>query len=86
LEGQEASKIWTKWKQTYLAVYTRGVNHKHTWAMNEPFSHGDNLVTTLAVHKVMDGFAGLLDNLTLAATSNKTTVQQLTSATLALTS
>ena len=39
----------------------------------------------LATHDMMDTLAGLLDNLALAATTNRTTVQQLTLANLLLT-
>jgi hypothetical protein len=38
-----------------------------------------------AAHDVMDALAGLLDNLALAATTDRTTVQQLTLANLLLT-
>jgi hypothetical protein len=72
LEGCNASmKTWTKWKQAYLAAYTRGVNCQCVGA-------AANLVTLPAIHDVMDALAGLFDNLALVATSNRTTIQQLT--------
>jgi hypothetical protein len=43
-----------------------------------------NLVTLPATHDTMHTLVGLLDNLALAATSNRTTVQQLTTANLTL--
>jgi hypothetical protein len=85
-EGHNASmKTWTKWKQTYLAVYARGINHQRPSATDKPFSQAANLVTLPAAHNVMDALAGSLDNMALAATSNRTTVQQLTLANLSLT-
>jgi hypothetical protein len=67
-------KTWSKWKQAYLAAYARGVNRQHTGATDEPFSQVANLVTLPAAHDVMDSLAGTLDNLALAATTNRTTV------------
>jgi hypothetical protein len=79
-------KTWYKWKQAYLAVYARGINGQHAGATDKPlFSQAANLVTLPAAHDVMDALAGSLDNLALAATTNRTTVQQLTSANLLLT-
>jgi len=31
-------KTWSKWKQTYLAAYARGVNRQHAGATDKPFS------------------------------------------------
>jgi hypothetical protein len=82
-EKQSAAiKTWSKWKQAYLAAYTRGVNRQCAGATGKPLA---NLVMLPATHDVMDALAGLLHNLALAATSNRTTVQQLTSANLSLT-
>jgi hypothetical protein len=78
-------KTWSEWKQAYLAAYARGINRQSTSATDEPFSQVANLVTLQATHDVMDTLAGLLDNLVLAATTNRTTVQQLTLANLLLT-
>jgi hypothetical protein len=80
-----AMKTWSKWKQTYLAAYARGVNCQHVDATDKPFSQAANLVRLPATHDVMDALAGSLDNLALAATTNRTTVQQLTLAKLLLT-
>ncbi len=68
---------WTKWKQAYLAAYARGVNRQNASATDELFSLAANLVMLPATHDVMDTLTGLLDNLALAATSDRTTVQQL---------
>jgi hypothetical protein len=85
-EGRDASmKTWTKWKQAYLAAYTRGANRQCMGATDKPFSQATNLVTLPATHDVMDTLAGSLDSLALAATSNRTTVQQLTLVNLSLT-
>jgi hypothetical protein len=85
-EGHNASKkTWTKWKQAYVSTYTRGVNHQQVGATDKPFSQTVNLVMPPAAHDVMDALAGSLDNLVLAATSNRTTVQQLTLVDLSLT-
>ncbi len=78
-------KTWAKWKQAYLAVYTRGLNRQRTGATYKLFSQAANLVMIPIVHDVMDALAGLLDNLALVATTNRTTVQQLTAAILSLT-
>jgi hypothetical protein len=85
-EGRNAfKKTWTKWKQAYLAAYARGVNHPCAGATDEPFSQAANLVMLPATHDVMDALAGSLDNLALAATSDRTTVQQLSLVNLSLT-
>ncbi len=85
-EGHSAAiKTWSKWKQAYLTAYARGVNLQRAGAIDEPFSRAANLVTLPAAHDLMDAFAGSLDNLALAATTDKTTVQQLTLANLSLT-
>ncbi len=68
-------KIWTKWKQAYLTAYARGINCQCAGATDKPFSQAANLVTPLVTHDVMDALTGSLDNLVLAATSNKTIVQ-----------
>ncbi len=53
--------------------------------MDEPFTRAANSIMPVATTDVMDALAGSLDNLVLAATSNKTALQQLTAANLALT-
>ncbi len=53
-------------------------------ATDKPFSRAANLVALPAAHDVMDALAVLLDHWTLAATTNRTTVQQLKSANLLL--
>jgi hypothetical protein len=85
-EGRNAAmKTWSKWKQAYLAAYARGINRLRAGATDKPFSQAANLVMLPAVHEVMDALAGSLDNLALAATTNRTTAQQLTLATLSQT-
>jgi hypothetical protein len=85
-EGHSAAiKTWSKRKQTYLAAYARGVNRQRAGATDKPCSRAANLVTLPAAHDVMDALAGSLDNLARATTTNRTTVQQLTSANLSLT-
>jgi hypothetical protein len=85
-EGRNANKMmWTEWKQAYLATYARGINPQRAGAMNEPFTTAANSIMSAATTNVMDALAGSLDNLALAATSNKTALQQLTVANLALT-
>jgi hypothetical protein len=78
-------KSWSKWKQAYLATYARGVNRQRAGATDKPFSQASNLVTLRTTHNMMDALARLLDNLALAATTNRTTVQQLTSVNISLT-
>jgi hypothetical protein len=68
-------KTWSEWKQAYLAAYARGVNRQCAGATDKPFSLAANLVMLPAAHDVMGALAGLLDNLTLAATTDRTTVQ-----------
>jgi hypothetical protein len=85
-EGRNASKkTWTKWKQAYLAAYARGINRRCAGATDKPFSQATNLVMLPATHDMMDALAGSLDNLALAATSDRTNVQQLTLTNLSLT-
>jgi hypothetical protein len=72
-------------KQTYLAVYSRGVNYQWAGATAKLFSQAANLVMLPATHGTMDALAESCDNLVLAATSNRTTVQQLTSVNLSVT-
>jgi hypothetical protein len=84
-KGQNAAmKTWFEWKQAYLAAYARGINRQRVSATDEPFSQAANLVMLPAAHDVMDTLAGLLDNLALLATTDRTAVQQLTSANLSL--
>jgi hypothetical protein len=73
-------KTWSKWKHAYLAAYARGINSQRAGATDEPFSQAAKLVPLSATYDVMDALARLFDNLALAATTNRTTVQQLTSA------
>jgi hypothetical protein len=68
-----------------FGAYARGVNRQWAGVTDEPFSRVANLVTLPATHDVIDALAGLLDNLALAATSNRTNVQQLTLGNLTLT-
>jgi hypothetical protein len=80
-----AMKSWSRWKQAYLVMYAGGVNRQCAGATDKPFSRAANLVTLTAAHDMMDALAGSLDNLALAATTDRTTVHQLTSANLLLT-
>ena len=85
-EGRSANKkTWTEWKQAYLAAYVRGINRQRAGATDEPFTRAANNIMPAATTDVIDALVGSLDNLALAATSNKTTLQQLTAANLALT-
>jgi hypothetical protein len=54
-------------------------------ATDEPFTRAANSIMPAATTDVMDALAGSLDNLALAATSNKIAPQQLMAANLALT-
>ncbi len=54
-------------------------------ATDKPFSRAANLVTLPAAHDMMVALAGLLEYLGLAATTKRTTIQQLTLANLLLT-
>jgi hypothetical protein len=78
-------KTWSEWKQTYLSAYNRGINHQRVGASDKPFSQVGNLVMLPPAQDVMDALAGSLDNLALVATSDRTTVSQLTLANLSLT-
>jgi hypothetical protein len=50
-EGRNASKkIWTKWKQAYLAAYARGVNCQCVGATDKLFSRAAILVPIPAMH------------------------------------
>jgi hypothetical protein len=84
--GRNANKkTWTKWKQAYLAAYAQGINSQHAGAMDEPFTRAANSIMPAATTDVMDALAGSLNNLALAATSDKNALEQLTAANLALT-
>ncbi len=61
------------------------MNHQQAGATDEPFTRAANNIMPLAPPDVMDALAGSLDNLALAATNDKTALQQLTAANLALT-
>ncbi len=78
-------KTLSEWKQAYLTTYARGINHQRTGATDKLFSQAANLITHPDAHDMMDALAGLLDNLALAATTDRTTVQQLSLANLLLT-
>jgi hypothetical protein len=85
-EGRNANKkTWTKWKQAYLAAYVRGINRQLAGATDEPFTRAANSIMSAATTDVMDALLGSLNNLAVAATSNKTALQQLKAANLALT-
>jgi hypothetical protein len=85
-EGPNANKkTWTKWKQAYLAAYAQGINRQRAGATDEPFTRAANSIMPVATTDVMDALTGSLDNLALAATRDKTALQQLTAANLALT-
>jgi hypothetical protein len=85
-EGRNAAmKTWSEWKQAYLAAYATGINRQCAGATDKPFSRAANLVMLPAAHDMMVTLAGLLDNLGLAATTKRTTVQQLMLANLSLT-
>ena len=85
-EGRSANKkTWTEWKQAYLAAYVQGINRQRAGATDELFTRAANNIMPAATTDVIDALVGSLDNLALAATSNKTTLQQLTAANLALT-
>ena len=85
-EGRDAhKKTWTKWKQAYLAAYAQGINRQRAGATDELFTRAANNSMLPAMADVLDALTGLLDNLALAATSNKTAIQHLTVANLALT-
>ena len=75
-EGHNANKkTWTEWKQAYLAVYAQGINRQRAGATYEPFTRAANNIMPAATTDVIDALVGSLDNLALAATSNKTTLQ-----------
>jgi hypothetical protein len=72
-EGRNVNrKTWTKWKQAYLAAYAQGINHQRAGATDEPFTRAATSIMPAATTDVMDALTGSLDNLALAATSNKT--------------
>jgi hypothetical protein len=75
---QRSNDNLVPWKEAYLAAYARDVNRQRAGATDKLFSQAANLVMLPAAHDVIDAFAGLLDNLTLAPTTNRTTIQQLT--------
>ncbi len=85
-EGRNASKkTWTEWKQAYLAAYARSINRQRAGATDELFTRASNNIIPAVPTDVMDALTGSLDNLALAATSDKSAFQQLTAANLALT-
>jgi hypothetical protein len=68
-----------------LAAYAQGINRQRAGATYEPFTREANSIMPAATIDVMDALAGSLDNLALAATSDKTALQQLMVANLVLT-
>jgi hypothetical protein len=84
-EGRDAhKKTWTEWKQAYLATYAQGIHRQRVGATDELFTRAANNIMPPATAGKMDALVGLLDK-ALAATSDKTPVQHLTAANLALT-
>jgi hypothetical protein len=61
------------------------MNRQRAGATDEPFTRAANNIMSAASPDVMDALAGSLNNLALAATNDKTALQQLTAANLALT-
>ena len=85
-EGDDAHrKTWSEKNQAYLAAYAWGINRQRAKATHELFTRAAINIMPPATADVMDALTGSLDNLALAATSDKTTVQHLTVANLALT-
>ncbi len=85
-EGDDAHrKTWSEKNQAYLAAYAWGINRQRARATHELFTRAAINIMPPATADVMDALTGSLDNLALAATSDKTTVQHLTVANLALT-
>ena len=68
-----------------MAAYAQGINRQRAGATDEPFTRAANSIMPPATANAMDVLVGLLDNLALAATSDKTAVQHLIVANLALT-
>ena len=68
-----------------MAAYARGIKRQRAGATDEPFTRAANIIMPAAPTDVMDALAGSLDNSALVATSNKTALQQLMAANLALT-
>ncbi len=68
-----------------MAAYAGGINRQRAGATDEPFTRAANSIMPAAKTDVMDALTGSLNNLALAATSDKTALQQLTAANLVLT-
>jgi hypothetical protein len=68
-----------------MAAYARGINRQRAGATDEPFTRAANNIMSAATTDVLDALMGSLNNLALAATSNKTALYQLTVENLALT-
>jgi hypothetical protein len=81
------SRSWAEWKKLYPAAYARGVNRQCAGATDKLFSKGAaNLAIILTeAPQLNDAITGALDNLALAATRDKTIIQQLMEANLLLT-
>ena len=78
---QPLAKTWTALKTVYSQAWTRSVNCQCAGGTTEPFRRTTNHVADAPAIDMMVA----LDNLALAVTSNKTTVQHLTAAKLLLT-
>ncbi len=68
-----------------MAAYAQGINRQRAGATDEPFTRVANSIMPVATTDVIDALKGSLNNLALAATSNKTALQQLMAANLVLT-
>ena len=61
-----------------MAAYARGINRQRAGATDEPFTRAANNIMSAATTDVLDALMGSLNinNLALAATSNKTALYQ----------
>ena len=80
-----ASRTWTAWKTAFRLVHLKRQRQILASGGGKPLGGAHGVTPTPFLPDSMDRFGSALDNLALAATNDKTVLEQLTAANLALT-
>ena len=80
-----ASRTWTAWKTAFRLAHLKRQRQILASGGGEPLGGAHGVTPTPFLPDSMDRFGSALDNLALAATNDKTVLEQLTAANLALT-
>ena len=80
-----ASRTWTAWKTAFCLAHLKRQRQILASGGGEPLGGAHGVTPTPFLPDSMDRFGSALDNLALAATNDKTVLEQLTAANLALT-